>query len=216
MKNYDTRNLKSLQEKVLKFLNESPLSNYQLCNETGISETSLGKYRNRASNPNFANSKVLLNYFENNKKSEIEVQLPEQNDIHDSESIPLIPFEYAAGFGEDNDGISLNDCEKYKIPEFKNIGAEFLVRVGGSSMYPKYSSGDILACKKIYDILFFQWGKIYVIDSSQGQLVKRVCRHDDENMVWLVSDNKEKYEPFAIPKSDIRSLSIVVGVLRME
>jgi hypothetical protein len=35
-------------------------------------------------------------------------------------------------------------------------------------------------------------------------------------MVWLVSDNKEKYEPFAIPKTDIRSLSIVLGVVRME
>jgi len=83
-------------------------------------------------------------------------------------------------------------------------------------MYPKYSSGDILACRKIYEILFFQWGKVYVIDSSQGQLIKRICRHENEDMVWLVSDNKEKYEPFAIPKSDIRSLSIVVGVVRME
>jgi len=130
--------------------------------------------------------------------------------------LPLIPFEFIAGFGEDNDGIMLNKCERYNIPEFKNIGAEFLVRVGGSSMYPKYSSGDLLACRKINDILFFQWGKVYVIDSSQGQLIKRVREHEDPAMIWLDSDNRERYAPFPIPKSDIQSLSVVVGAVRME
>ena len=140
----------------------------------------------------------------------------EQN-VND-DSLPLIPFECIAGFGEDNVGIKLSECEQYNIPEFKNIGAEFLVRVGGSSMYPKYSSGDILACKKIpiEDITFFQWGKVYVIDSSQGQLVKRICEHEDNDKIWLESDNKEKYKPFDINKSDIRGLSIVLGVVRME
>ena len=65
--------------------------------------------------------------------------------LQQDNGIPLIPFDFMAGFGEDNSGIKLNDCERYNIPEFENIGAEFLVRVGGSSMYPKYSSGDILA-----------------------------------------------------------------------
>jgi SOS-response transcriptional repressor LexA len=135
---------------------------------------------------------------------------------HISEGLPLIPFDFMAGYGEDNAAIMLKDCEYYKIPEFENNGAEFLIRVNGSSMYPKYSSGDMLACKKIHDILFFQWGKVYVIDSSQGQLIKRVFEHDDPDMILLVSDNSEKYKPFPIPKNDIRSLSIVVGVVRME
>lgn len=140
-----------------------------------------------------------------------------------NDGLPLIPFDIMAGYGEDNAGIMLEQCERYVIPEFENIGAEFLVRVGGSSMYPKYSSGDILACKKIYDIHFFQWGKIYVIDSSQGQMIKRICEHEDTERIWLVSDNKEKlsndkekYAPFSIHREEIRSLSIVVGAVRME
>jgi len=149
----------------------------------------------------------------------------EANEINEGEGLPLIPFEFIAGFGEDGGGIKLGECERYKIPEFINIGAQFLVRVGGSSMYPKYSSGDILACRKIKDdeITFFQWGRIYVIDSSQGQLIKRVCEHDDEDRIWLMSDNKEllsngkeKYAPYSIRKDEIRSLSIVVGAVRME
>ena len=132
-------------------------------------------------------------------------------------SLPLIPFEALAGYlSTDNEGVMVEDCEHYVIPEFDRRGAEFIIRVSGSSMYPKYSNGDLLGCKKIEDILFFQWGKIYVLDTSQGTLVKRVYEHENKDFVMLVSDNKKVYPPFPIPKSDIRSLSIVVGVIRLE
>ena len=132
-------------------------------------------------------------------------------------ALPLIPFEALAGYlSTDNEGVMVEDCEHYVIPEFDRRGAEFIIRVSGSSMYPKYSNGDLLGCKKIEDILFFQWGKIYVLGTSQGALVKRVYPHDDDAFITLVSDNKKVYPPFPIPKSDIRSLSIVVGVVRLE
>lgn len=95
-------------------------------------------------------------------------------------------------------------------------GVEFLIRVSGSSMYPKYANGDILACKKIHEILFIQWGKVHVIESvSQGALVKRIFEHDADT-IRCVSDNKDNYPAFLMPKSDIRSLSIVLGVIRLE
>lgn len=131
--------------------------------------------------------------------------------------IPLIPIEAIAGIpAGENIGIRFIDCAHYVIPEFTNLNVEYMIRVSGSSMYPKYSNGDILACRRIHDVLFFQWGKIYVIDSSQGALVKRVFQDEDPDCILLVSDNKEHYPPFSIPKSDIRSLSIVVGVIRLE
>lgn len=132
-------------------------------------------------------------------------------------ALPLIPFEALAGYlSTDNEGVMVEDCERYVIPEFDRRGAEFIIRVSGSSMYPKYSNGDLLGCKKIENILFFQWGKIYVLDTSQGALVKRVYEHENDDFVMLVSDNKDVYPPFPIPKSDIRSLSIVVGGVRLE
>lgn len=131
--------------------------------------------------------------------------------------IPLIPIEAVAGFGHgDQAGVRYEDCEQYSVPEFMERGVEFLVRVSGSSMYPKYANGDILACKKIHEILFIQWGKVHVIESaSQGTLVKRIFEHDTDT-VRCVSDNKENYPAFLMPKSDIRSLSIVLGVIRLE
>lgn len=210
-----------MKERLLEFLHYLGLGQNKFEEKAGLSIGYINKLKGNMKLDTI--DRIISTYTELNKEWLMTGEgnmLKNTNDTQSNELIddglPLIPFEYMAGYGEDNHGIKLNECERYNIPEFKNVGAEFLVRVGGSSMYPKYSSGDILACKKIHDILFFQWGKIYVIDSSQGQLIKRVCRHDDEDMVWLVSDNKEKYEPFAIPKSDIRSMSIVVGAVRME
>ncbi len=132
--------------------------------------------------------------------------------------VPMIPISAVAGFTcGDNEGISLSDCEMYSVPEFERKGVQFVIRISGSSMYPKYSNGDIIGCKKIEEILFFQWGKVYVLDTSQGVLVKRVFESKtSKDHITLVSDNKDNYPPFDIPKSDVRSLSIVIGVIRLE
>jgi len=128
--------------------------------------------------------------------------------------IPLIPLDAVAGFGEENSTAIIEfECEKYVVPDFK--GAEFLIQVKGSSMYPKYSSGDIVACKKLPLDTFFQWNKVYVIDSEQGVLIKRVKPGTYDEHITLVSEN-EKYDPFQIAISEIRSLAIVIGVIRLE
>ena len=132
-------------------------------------------------------------------------------------ALPLIPIAAVAGFnGLDLPGIPLAQCPQYSVPDFIEQKAEYLIRVSGSSMYPKYSSGDILACRRIQEITFIQWGKIYVIDSQQGAMVKRLFEiPDDPEHVLCQSDNPN-YPPFRLPKYEIRSLSIVVGVIRME
>ena len=218
MSSQSKKYLGDIQDEAIKFLASSSLSSYQICKDTGISEVSIGNYRKGIKRPNFANAKILAAYFEDStEKPKTDIIAHASNtETPNNSGLPLIPFDCVAGYGEDNEGVLLPDCTRYKIPEFESLGAEFYVRVSGSSMYPKYSSGDILGCRKIKEILFFQWGKIYVIDSSQGQLIKRIFEHEDPDKVTLVSDNKEKYHSFAIPKSDIRSLSIVVGAVRPE
>lgn len=135
-----------------------------------------------------------------------------------SSFLPLIPVDAVAGFPSfDTEGISLQDCSLYQIPDFAAKGAQFLIRVSGSSMYPKYSNGDILACRKVETVTFLQWGKVYVLDTCQGALVKRLFANpDDPDSVLCHSDNSDNYPRFSLPKSEIRSLSIVVGVIRVE
>ena len=127
--------------------------------------------------------------------------------------IPLIPISGFAGFG--NPAFQDLQVEHYyEVPEFKQ--ADFLMRIKGNSMYPKYSSGDIVACAIIEETLFFQWNKIYAIyTKSQGVLVKRVKPSKLKDHILLVSDNMQ-YDPFDVPVSDISRLALIIGVIRVE
>lgn len=133
-------------------------------------------------------------------------------------SLPLIPLDAVAGLpGDDNDGVNLDGCEQYNVPEFSAKGAQYLIRVSGTSMLPKYNNGDLLACRRIDEITFFQWGKVYVMDTRQGMLVKKVFPDkDNADNILCVSENKEDFPPFSLPKEEIRSLSIVVGLIGVE
>ena len=143
---------------------------------------------------------------------------PTKPTSHPSTSgIPLIPLDAVAGFpAESGGGVRLEDCERYVIPEFENKGANFLIRVSGDSMVPLYYSGDLLACRKITDIRFFQWGTIYVLETSQGVIVKRVQESlDHADSILCVSENSSVHHPFLLPRDDIRSLSTIVGLVRL-
>lgn len=130
------------------------------------------------------------------------------------EGIPLIPVSAMAGALSGEQTVLEYECERYVVPVFR--GADFLIPVKGSSMYPKYSSGDIVACKRVnMSGLFFQWGKVYVIDTDQGGLIKRIKRGSDPDHILIVSDN-EAYEPFELPLSSVHSVAIVLGVIRLE
>ena len=144
---------------------------------------------------------------------EIAHQVPEGS----NEGIPLIPLDAVAGFPADGgSGVSMDNWERYVIPEFADKGANFLIRVSGDSMVPLYYSGDLLACHKITDIRFFQWGTIYGLETSQGILVKRVQESEKyDDCILCVSENDSVHKPFLLPRDDIRSLSTIVGLVRL-
>ena len=143
---------------------------------------------------------------------------PLQSEDCKTVSLPLIPIDALAGKpNEDNFGVTLAECEQYTVPEFSAKGAQYLLRVSGTSMLPKYNNGDLLACRKIDEITFFQWGKVYVIDTRQGILVKKLFPDkDNPQNILCVSENKDDFPPFTLPMDEIRSISIVVGVIGVE
>jgi len=130
------------------------------------------------------------------------------------EGIPLIPTEAMGGVASGEVSVLELDCERYVIPMFK--GADFLIPVKGSSMIPKYNSGDIVACKKVpMQDIFFQWNKVYVLDTNQGAIIKRVAKSEEKDCIKIVSENPN-YEPFDLHLSQIYSIAIVIGVVRQE
>lgn len=129
-------------------------------------------------------------------------------------SIPLIPYDAIAGYGS-FDFQELPVESYYTIAELK--GADFLIRVKGDSMTPKYSGGDIVACKKIDMITFWQWHKIYAICTrNQGILIKRVEEYpNNPAFITLVSENP-RYRPFELHEDEIISAALVLGAIVLE
>lgn len=131
------------------------------------------------------------------------------------EGVPLVTIEAAAGMGTEAFSIKDEDVlARYRVPVFDRM--DFMIAIKGSSMYPKYSSGDIVGCRIIKESQFIQWNKAYVIATKeQGILCKRLKPTNTKNCYLAVSDNKD-FDPFEIPVNEITGLAIVVGVIRVE
>lgn len=156
-----------------------------------------------------------VTFSEETKSKEYATVLNEPTD-HYGVGIPLIPIEAMAGFGSGSTQVMDYDTKKYLVPEFTELKVDFMIRIKGDSMYPKYNSGDLVACKKlILNDVFFQWNKVYVLDTEQGALIKRLKKSKKDDCVTLISDNPS-YDPFDLHLSKINALAIVVGVIRLE
>lgn len=136
---------------------------------------------------------------------------------NDSSTIPLVYPSAAAGFESTSFSISQEDVkEYYVVPKFKYCNIDFMIEISGSSMYPKYNSGDIIACSVLRSSEFIQWNKCHLIATrEQGLLVKRLRRSQTPNCLLAVSDNPN-YDPFDIPEDEILGIALIVGVIRLE
>lgn len=130
-------------------------------------------------------------------------------------TIPLIPIGAMAGWGEGEMQIMDHDLTHYDVPEFAELKADFLINVKGDSMYPKYHTGDLVACKKLPLDTFFQWNKVYVLDTVQGAMIKRVNKSENQDEIKCISENPT-YDPFDLPLQDIHALALVLGFIRLE
>jgi len=197
---------------------DSKLTQEQFANKLGIDQSNLSKILKGQRTTGKNIQKVICSTFNVNPnwldKGEGDKYL-EQNPIR--AGLPLLPYNAMAG-ALSGSGLSAMayECEHYVVPAFSN--ADFLVRVQGDSMMPKYYSGDIVACKKVsMSKLFFQWGKTYVISTNQGVLIKRIDPGKENDCVSIVSYNKE-YQTFQLPMAEINKegLALVVGLIRIE
>lgn len=165
-------------------------------------------------------SKEMVNKMEAGTKSISELTKRKLIELVNEQSsslntIPLITFEAAAGFGTDKFSIAEEDIQaRYVVPDFNKI--DFMIRVKGNSMVPKFCSGDIVACRILKEIKFIQWNKPYIIATiEQGLLCKRIMPSEKKDCIKAVSDNNE-YIPFDIPRQEITGYAIIIGTIRLE
>ena len=135
-----------------------------------------------------------------------------ENIISEGNTKPRIPYDAEAGSLTDAvDGVTEMQCERLTVvaafPKY-----DFTIRVTGRSMEPYYFAGDEVACLRVNESQFLQWGRVHVLDTVQGVVIKRIYENGD--CIRCASFNPE-YPDFNVPKADIRSYNLVVGALRL-
>ena len=97
------------------------------------------------------------------------------------ETLLVIPTGARAGtLGDFADSVSAYDCERMVSPV---RGADYAMQITGDSMSPEYPSGSQIIIKRINENAFIEWGKVYVLDTENGAVVKQVRRCPDPELV---------------------------------
>lgn len=128
--------------------------------------------------------------------------------------IPLVnELEFAVMDSDDH--TSIKSDTYYHIPEFRN--ADFLLRMTGDSMHPKYKSGDLLACRNVGYDTYYQYGKLHVLlTCHQGVIVGRVYQEGNGTVLIRVKSENPVYPEWIIPIPEIAKVALVVGAISLD
>lgn len=140
-------------------------------------------------------------------------QQKEHKDILSDYETYLLPMTTHAGSltGVADDGALLQNCEKVISPI---KGVDFAITVYGDSMSPEYPSGSRLLIKRIDPTIFIDWGKVFVLDTSNGVIVKEVHTCEKEGYVTCHSINPDpKYADFDVPLKEVYGMYRVLMCL---
>lgn len=120
--------------------------------------------------------------------------------------VPLVPISALAGSLNDFSlSVKRDDCETVISP-IKDI--DMAIKISGDSMEPEYPSDSQVFVKKINERAFLEWGRVYVLNTCNGIVIKRLMPTNDPNTVLCESINP-KYPPFEV------NLENVNGVYRV-
>jgi len=95
-----------------------------------------------------------------------------------------------------------SDCEQIISPI---KGVDFAITVFGDSMTPEFPNGCQVLIKRINEQSFIEWGKVYVLDTVNGVVIKVITQSDKPGFIHCSSLNpdQKRYAPFDIPEQDV-------------
>lgn len=195
------------------FYSEIGVSRGTLESKTGITEDILAKFIARyplvSTDWLINGSGPMLKTHHTHEHVESRVDEP----ISPFKAIPHLPISAEAGAFNGDVSVGERDCSYYIVPSLQ--GADFMITVRGDSMSPSFMPGDIIACKRIENESYIQWGRVYLLDTDQGPIVKRVKPSNKDGTVLITSDNPD-YASFDLEQKSIRKMALVLGLIRPE
>lgn len=129
----------------------------------------------------------------------------------------LVPLAAMAGAltGFDSTGVTEYECERIIVPI---AGVDFAVPVYGDSMSPEYPSGTRVLVKRINPDAFIAWGSVYVLDTTNGMLLKEVqpCEDDNDFITCHSLNPSGRYKDFDVKRTHIRAMYRVLASITMK
>ena len=121
--------------------------------------------------------------------------------------VPLVPISALAGSLNDFSlSVKRDDCETVISP-IKDI--DMAIKISGDSMEPEYPSDSQVFVKKINERAFLEWGRVYVLNTCNGIVIKRLMPTNDPNTVLCESINP-KYPPFEVNLENVNGVYRVI------
>ena len=128
-------------------------------------------------------------------------------------TVPLIPISAQGGsFNDFVVSVKDSDCEKVISPVRQ---VDFALTVTGDSMAPEYPGGSQVLVRKVNEKAFIEWGRVYVLDTCNGTVIKKLNPGRDDDEVLCVSVNPD-YQPFYVKLADVYGLYRVMMCMTLK
>lgn len=128
-------------------------------------------------------------------------------------TVPLIPISAQGGsFNDFVVSVRDSDCEKVISPVRQ---VDFALTVTGDSMAPEFPGGSQVLVRKVNEKAFIEWGRVYVLDTCNGTVIKKLNPGRDDDEVLCVSVNPD-YQPFYVKLSDVYGLYRVMMCMTLK
>ncbi len=207
-----------------KYMKLKGLNDNQVTNECGLSQGLLGQARTGKSDLGAKSIDKILNVYQDLNKvwlltgegdmlsstSSAQPQPSVKNErVVDDEAykVPLVPISALGGSLNDfNTAVCRDDCETVISP-IKDI--DMAIKISGDSMEPEYPSDSQVFIKKVNERAFLEWGRVYVLNTCNGIVIKRLMPTNDPNTVLCESINP-KYPPFEVNLENVNGVYRVI------
>ena len=211
-------------ERFDKYMKHKGLNDNQVTVECKLSQGLLGQARKGKSDLGTKTIEKILNIYQDLNKvwlmtgegdmlsstSSAQPQPSVKNErVADAEAykVHLVPISALAGSLNDFSlSVKRDDCETVISP-IKDI--DMAIKISGDSMEPEYPSDSQVFVKKINERAFLEWGRVYVLNTCNGIVIKRLMPTNDPNTVLCESINP-KYPPFEVNLENVNGVYRVI------
>lgn len=179
---------------------------FDRCRETGIVRNQqefadlVGVTRSTMSSAMNENERALTDSLVA-KAMKVANELTNRLDVPAAGTVPLVPYAVRGGALQGfSEGVEEWECERITSPV---RGAELAFEVTGDSMAPGFPAGTRVLIKRVQSVI--AWGEVFVVDTVDGPVLKRIDQTEDPD-VWVLRSDNPAYQPIRINTENIRGV----------